>query len=340
MTDTRGGGTPHVDPDVLADLQEGLLDGPAADAADRAPRRLRRPAAPTWPRSTRCGTGSPAAPDVGPAPGGPGGPAGPGAGRRRGRAGAASPARPSSRCGQPEAKPAPRHAAAAGRRGPRPGAGRRGDRRVGAEQRRQRQQQRHCRVARRPAATRRPRRADADTFPVTATGRDWTDGYPAGGGTRARQRRASRPTAAGRLGGPSAADEDSTSRRQRHAAGSSPTHPAARLAGGPALADCATALAGGAGDPGGRGPGQLRGPAGGRACCCRPPTIPATVDVYVVKPGVPAGRVPLLRPRAAVLTFRRGNQPPLGSVDEHDCPATRAGRTPKGAGPLWTTYAT
>ena len=33
MTDTPGGGTPHVDPDVLADLQEGLLDGPAADAA-------------------------------------------------------------------------------------------------------------------------------------------------------------------------------------------------------------------------------------------------------------------------------------------------------------------
>ena len=33
MTDPLGGGTPHVDPDVLADLQEGLLDGPAADAA-------------------------------------------------------------------------------------------------------------------------------------------------------------------------------------------------------------------------------------------------------------------------------------------------------------------
>ena len=33
MTDIPGGSTPHVDPDVLADLQEGLLDGPAADAA-------------------------------------------------------------------------------------------------------------------------------------------------------------------------------------------------------------------------------------------------------------------------------------------------------------------
>jgi hypothetical protein len=121
---------------------------------------------------------------------------------------------------------------------------------------------------------------------VTATGKDWSAATlqaAAPGLVSA----SLAPAAVGRLSAPSAADKDSTSAgddrsRQLYDA------PAARLAGGPALATCAAGLAGGPVTPVAVDLAKYEGqPA---AVLLLPtPDDPASVDVYVVKPTCPTG---------------------------------------------------
>ena len=86
--------TPHLDPDALADLQEGLLDAGREAAAAPRTSRAAPPAGPTWPRSTSVPAcwPRPATPD--PVPDGRRGPAGPRAGRRPRRRAAAATRQP------------------------------------------------------------------------------------------------------------------------------------------------------------------------------------------------------------------------------------------------------
>ena len=297
MTDTLGGGTPHVDPDVLADLQEGLLDGPAADAAtahlaDCATCRGDL-AALDEVRDLLAG-----APDVGPVPAD--------LVDRLDLALAGAAAEPALSVASTTVVPL-RAPETKGPRGMRvlqmaavlvlifaggalglsallnAGGGSSEDAGTTASE----------------AGGDASDSAAAATFPVTATGRDWTPealqeaapGLASG---------ALAPAAVGQLASPPAADDDSKSsgndveERSRALADA----PAGRLAGGPALADCATELAG---EPVAPVAVDLASFQGAPAAVVLLPTPddPGTVDVYVVKPACPPGeflyfvRVPL-----------------------------------------------
>lgn len=296
MTDPLGGGTPHVDPDVLADLQEGLLDGPAADAATAhladCPTCRGDLAALDEVRDLLAG-----APDVGPVPAD--------LVDRLDLALAGAAAEPALSVASTTVVPL-RAPETKGPRGMRvlqmaavlvlifaggalgvsallnAGGGSSEDAGTTASD----------------AGGDSSDSAGAATFPVTATGRDWTPealreaapGLASG---------ALAPAAVGQLASPPATDDDSTSsgnaeERSRSFADA----PAGRLAGGPALADCATELAGGPVAPVAVDLASYEGqPA---AVLLLPtPDDPSTVDVYVVKPECPPGeflhfvRVPL-----------------------------------------------
>jgi len=297
MTDTLGGGTPHVDPDVLADLQEGLLDGPAADAATA--------------HLAGCATcrGDLAAldeiryllagaPDVGPVPAD--------LVDRLDLALAGAAAEPAPSVASTTVVPL-RAPETKGPRGMRvlqvaavlvlifaggalgvsallnAGGGSSNDAGTTSSE---------------AGGDGSTDMADAATFPVTATGRDWTPealqeaapGLASG---------ALAPTAVGQLASPPAADGDSkSSGNEEERSRALADAPAGRLAGGPALADCATGLAG---EPVAPVAVDLASFEGQPAAVLLLPTPddPGTVDVYVVKPECPPGeflhfaRVPL-----------------------------------------------
>ena len=297
MTDTLGGGTPHVDPDVLADLQEGLLDGPAGDAATAhlagcATCRSDL-AALDEVRDLLAET-----PDVGPLPAE--------LVDRLDVALAGAAAEPALSVASTTVVPL-RAPETKGPRGMRvlqmaavlvlilaggalgvsallnAGGGGSNDGATSSSE---------------AGGDAAGDAAGPDTFPVTATGRDWTPealqeaapGLASG---------ALAPTAVGQLASPPAADDDSKSsgnepERSRALADA----PAGRLAGGPALAECATELAGAPVAPVAVDLASYEGqPA---AVLLLPtPDDPSTVDVYVVKPECPPGeflyfaRVPL-----------------------------------------------
>ena len=281
MTDIPG--TSHVDAEALADLQEGLLDGPAADAATahlagcvacRADL-----AALDEVRDRLAG-----APDVGPVP--------PDLVDRLDRALAGAAAEPALTAVGPTVVPL-RAPETKGPRGMRVlqiaavlvlvlaggaigvsalnnSGGSNGDSATSAE----------------AGGDASAGAADEATFPVTATGRDWTaaslqeaaPGLATG---------AIAPAAVGQLGAPAAPDDESKSSgndSSRQLADA----PAARLAGGPALADCATELAG---EPVTPVAVDLASYEGQPAAVVLLPTPddPSTVDVFVVKPECPPG---------------------------------------------------
>jgi hypothetical protein len=128
--------------------------------------------------------------------------------------------------------------------------------------------------------------ADAATFPVTASGSDWSAATLRAAAPELVNASLA-PAAVGRLAAPSAADKDSAAAgddRYRQLAEA----PAARLAGGQPLATCAADLAGAPVTPVAVDLARYEGqPA---AVLLLPtPDDPASVDVYVVKPACPPG---------------------------------------------------
>ena len=142
-------------------------------------------------------------------------------------------------------------------------------------------------------------------FPVSASGRDWTAATLREAAPRLATGDLVPTTTSGLAGDFRASAEASDPEASGGAARELAEAPAGRLSGGPALASCATAAGRCAGDPGGRGPGQLRGQAGRRAAAAddRRPGLAGPVRR---RARVPARIVPVLRPRAAALTASRG----------------------------------
>ena len=286
--------TEHLDADALADLDEGLLDRDHMASARAhvagCPQCRAELAALTGVRERLA-----AAAEVEPMPAE--------VVARLDRALADGRHRARQHRGHPQRHPAARAAAllapgpalAAGSRRGRAGPGRRCRGRLCPARLRQRQRRHQLG---RSAAGKADQRAAADgSYPVTASGRHWTKESVTAGVPQLLAGTLSPTLPPGSV---SAQDDASGSANApRELAGV----PAARLAGGPALADCVTELAGEPGDAAGRRPGHLRRPARRRGA--------AAGDRWAgpggrlggaagLRPG--EGPVPVLRQRGAALT--------------------------------------